>query len=75
MFNMLGRTVIIALRFEYFMGRVIHVHQAAKQAASARTNRFTPICVITNVSVNPSFRLHGTSLDSHYYLHFSTGYT
>jgi len=54
MFNMLGRTAIIALRFEYFMGSVIHVHQAVKQAASACTDRFTPICVITNVSVNPS---------------------
>jgi len=75
MFNMLGRTAIIALRFEYFMGSVIHVHQTAKQAASARTDRLTPIYVITNVSVNPSFRLHGTSLDSHYCLYFSTGCT
>lgn len=42
MFNMLGRTAIIALRFEYFMGSVIHVHRLNRAQVHAWTDSRLP---------------------------------
>lgn len=59
MFNMLGRTAIIALHFEYFIGSVIHIHRPSK--GRVRVHGLAPSCITTNVSVNPSFWLWETT--------------
>lgn len=50
MFNMLGRSAIIALRFEYFMGGVIHIQphlELSEVRVRARTHAYQPTVTTT----------------------------
>lgn len=72
MFNMLGRTAIIALRFEYFTGGVIHAYIYTQTRAywhkyeRQYVHGFAPVFVATASArvLILHFGLRETSLDS-----------